>query len=164
MKFVRYKNQYGFTLVELLVVILIIGILTAIAVPLYYSNRKSAWNSIAEQGIRQAMMLTKAEFMDKRIPVNISEYPALEREIDLLRNGGISISYQINRNPPGIYWICTSSKQYDNAVVFIYDSYKDDISMISDRNAGLVTDPNHGNDACYWEAVKRKNSGYPDYP
>lgn len=48
----RMSNQKGFTLVELMVVVVILGVLVAIAVPIYGSIGKTAANNAHDANVR----------------------------------------------------------------------------------------------------------------
>lgn len=48
------KNQKGFTLIELMIVIAIIGILAAIAIPQFSNYRAKSFNSAAISDLRNA--------------------------------------------------------------------------------------------------------------
>jgi type IV pilus assembly protein PilA len=65
------REKKGFTLVELLVVVAIIGILAAIAIPQFAAYRKRAYNSAAESDLRNFKTAMEGYYADNQ------QYPAL---------------------------------------------------------------------------------------
>src|SRR5205807_8101169 len=60
----RKGNEEGFTLIELMVVVLIIAILIAIAIPTFLGARQRANNRAAQSSLRNSLTAAKTLFTD----------------------------------------------------------------------------------------------------
>jgi len=60
----KKQGQKGFTLIELMIVIAIIGILAAIAIPNFLSYRQRSYDSAAQSDLKNLMTAQEAYFVD----------------------------------------------------------------------------------------------------
>jgi type IV pilus assembly protein PilA len=61
---IRRPGDAGFTLIEMLVVIIIVGILAAIAIPLFMMQRDRAWRSMVVSDLRNGAVIVESYYAD----------------------------------------------------------------------------------------------------
>jgi type IV pilus assembly protein PilA len=64
LKIFRKEGQKGFTLIELMIVIAIIGILAAIAIPQFVAYRQKGYNTSAKSDLKNYQTACQAYFAD----------------------------------------------------------------------------------------------------
>jgi type IV pilus assembly protein PilA len=76
----KMRDDKGFTLIELMVVVLIIAILIAIAIPTFLGLRERAQNRAAQSNLRNALTAAKAHFTDNEsyVGFNVAAATAIE--------------------------------------------------------------------------------------
>jgi type IV pilus assembly protein PilA len=85
----RREDDEGFTLIELMVVVLIIAILIAIAIPTFLGARQRAQDRAAQSNVRNAFTAEKTFYTDgQAYTATVSDMTAIEPSLTYTTNAG----------------------------------------------------------------------------
>jgi type IV pilus assembly protein PilA len=91
-KIPKSKTSLGFTLIELMVVVAIIGILAAIAIPQYSQYRVRSFNATAQSDLRNIMTAEEGYYAQEQTYVNLPATEGYLPSIPSLTGARISLN------------------------------------------------------------------------
>lgn len=82
------RGEQGFTLVELLVVMIVLGLLAAVAIPMYLKAQRSAYETSAKADIKTLAREIGTQFVDDQSDLDLTSANGIWE----LRRGGVLVA------------------------------------------------------------------------
>jgi type IV pilus assembly protein PilA len=118
----RDRGEQGFTLIELMVVVLIIAILIAIAIPTFLGARQKAQDRAAQSNLRNALTAAKTAYVDSQnySSDGASVYASIEPSLQFV-SGTTTSQSQISVNAVSPDELVLSAKSASGQCFYIDD-------------------------------------------
>ena len=92
------RNERGFSLIEMLTVMMIMGILAAIAVPTFAGSKRNGQDALAQTSLRTALSAQRTYYVDYQAYSTERGHPATDRVATRLQHYGCRGEWRYGRS------------------------------------------------------------------
>lgn len=130
----KRRDKNGFTLVELLIVVAIIAVLVAIAIPVYSTQLEEAREAAADANLQTVKTLAQADWMLEHSDSTSSE--SIYYTISTAADGTLSVTASTDNNAKlGGNWQSNKAEGWDNQQLYITSDGEMEFTGGSSSNA-----------------------------
>ena len=137
----RRDDEEGFTLIELMVVVLIIAILIAIAIPTFLGARQRAQDRAAQSNLRNALTAEKTFYTDNQTYGTDAQMTASNIETSLKWGAGLDVTTTLSVDTLGA---CIQAKSKSGTTFAIMDVSSGSTAGTYYAKTACATPPNSG--------------------
>ncbi|HWW52481.1 MAG TPA: prepilin-type N-terminal cleavage/methylation domain-containing protein [Acidimicrobiales bacterium] len=141
----RREDEDGFTLIELMVVVLIIAILIAIAIPTFLGARQKAQDRAAQSNLRNALTAAKTAYVDTQdYTTAASQLASIEPSLTYASGTASTGQSNISVFAPSATEVDLAAKSQSGTCFFLKDTTTGGTSYAKDNSSCAASTPSTG--------------------
>lgn len=162
----RLSQEEGFTLIELMVVVLIIAVLVAIAIPSFLGFRSRAQDRAAQADLRNALLAEKANWIDDgaftETEADLKEYePTIVTNTSDAADPGVYVDMSVASNDDAV---CLQQSSASGNYFAVFEDASATGGTFYGASAAAITCPTSAGAPTSTATVNWSPTGFPDVP
>ena len=140
----RARSERGFTLIEILVVILVIGILAAIAIPIFLGSRNKGYDADAKSNARNLVSEVESCYTPNEDFTQCDSQAELGEYADGVDYGSSPGQVEVQNATKNSFDVVATSKSDTNGVYHVFTISRNVVSGANDRTCTTGGSNNDG--------------------